>query len=157
MRAHAANARPARNLIWALTADTGGAALAGRSTPRSHHGRTGLHVDLEGDASAQVLPMVVQMNAETIPAHPLSIDEVCTTVSGSTALTEAGSPFEAIAADHQHIATAAIAQPGEHPMPEFGALGLLDPDTQNLFDAVDIDADHHVGGACWPPRRRRGF
>lgn len=50
--------------------------------PRSHHGRTGLHVDLEGDAFAQVLPVVVQVNAETIPARPLSIDEVCTTVSG---------------------------------------------------------------------------
>lgn len=72
----------ARNLISALTADTGGAALAGRSMPRSHHGRTGLHVDLEGDAFAQVLPVVVQVNAETIPARPLLIDEVCTTVSG---------------------------------------------------------------------------
>ncbi|WP_264053551.1 hypothetical protein, partial [Mycolicibacterium crocinum] len=64
----------ARNLISALAAVTGGAALAGRSKPRSHHGRTGLHVDLEGDAFAQVLPVVVQVNAETIPAHPLLID-----------------------------------------------------------------------------------
>ncbi len=69
-------AGPVRNLISALTADTGGAALAGRSMPRSHHGRTGLHVDLEGDASAKVLPVVVQVNTGAIPAHPLWTDEV---------------------------------------------------------------------------------
>lgn len=75
-------AGPARNLISALAADTGGAALAGRSMPCHRPGRTGLHVDLEGDAFAQVLPGAAQVNAETIPARPLFIDEVCTTVSG---------------------------------------------------------------------------
>ncbi|BCO36207.1 hypothetical protein MHEC_26400 [Mycobacterium heckeshornense] len=33
-------------------------------------------MDLEGDAFAWALPVVVQVNAETIPADPLLIDEV---------------------------------------------------------------------------------
>lgn len=83
----------ARNLISALAADTGGAVLAGRSKPRSQHGRTGLHVDLEGDAFVQVLPVVVQVNTETIPAHPLLTDEVCTIACGQTLLTTSGNPL----------------------------------------------------------------
>lgn len=70
-------AGPARNPISALAADTGGAALAGRSMPCHRPGRTGLHVDLDGDVFAQVLPGVAQVNTETISACSLLIDEVC--------------------------------------------------------------------------------
>lgn len=67
-RVHAAAAGCARNLISALTAVIGGAAPAGRSAPCHHHGRTGLHEDLTGNTSAQVLPVVVQANTGAIPA-----------------------------------------------------------------------------------------
>jgi hypothetical protein len=56
---------------------------------------------------------------------------------------QAGQP---VAAHEQRVAAAAIAQLGEHPVPELGALGLLDPDAQDLLDAVDVDPDHHVSG-----------
>lgn len=51
-----------------------------------------------------------------------------------------------VTTDEQRVATPAVAQLGKYSVPEFGALGLLDPDTQDLLDAVDVNADHHVGG-----------
>ena len=57
-----------------------------------------------------------------------------------------GQPGQPVAADKQRVTTAPIAQLGEHPVPELGALGLLNPDPQHLLDALDIHADHHVGG-----------
>ncbi|BCO36313.1 hypothetical protein MHEC_28880 [Mycobacterium heckeshornense] len=49
-------------------------------------------MDLEGDAFAWALPVVVQVNAETIPADPLLIDEVWITVSGKIERIASGKP-----------------------------------------------------------------
>ena len=49
--------------------------------------------DLEGDASAQVLPAAAQVNTGTIPAYSLSIDEVCTTANSQTVLIASGKPL----------------------------------------------------------------
>ena len=57
---------------------------------------------------------------------------------GFDGLKEAG---ELVAAHDEHITHAPIGQFGTHPSPELRALGGLDPDTQDVFDAVGIDPD----------------
>jgi hypothetical protein len=62
----------------------------------------------------------------------------------------------AVTAHEQRVATPAVAQLSGHPVPELRALALLDPDAQQLLDAVDVDADHLVGGLIGHHTRRRG-
>src|SRR4051794_38956442 len=57
-----------------------------------------------------------------------------------------GEPGEAVAAGDQDVAQAAVAQLGEHGVPELRALGLGDPAAQGVLTAVDVDADDQVGG-----------
>jgi hypothetical protein len=55
-------------------------------------------------------------------------------------------PGQPVAAHDQHIAHAAVAQLGHHLGPKSGALGLLDPHTQDPFAALHIDPDDQVPG-----------
>src|SRR3954447_17983651 len=55
-----------------------------------------------------------------------------------------GQPGEAVAAGDQDVAQAAVAQLGEHRVPELRALGLGDPAAQGVRAAVDVDADDQV-------------
>src|SRR5918994_1284325 len=57
-----------------------------------------------------------------------------------------GEPGQPVAAGDQHVGDAAVAELGEHPGPELGALGGLDPDPEHMLDPVAVDADGDVGG-----------
>src|SRR5215203_800892 len=69
-----------------------GAAPAGRCKARHHPGRTGLHLDLEGNTSAQVLTETARVTSGTLPPHPWWTDEVWTTVCGQVASIASGNP-----------------------------------------------------------------
>jgi hypothetical protein len=54
--------------------------------------------------------------------------------------------LEAIDDGDQDVAYAAVLQLVHHPEPELGALGLLDPDAENLLAAVGQDAERDING-----------
>jgi hypothetical protein len=99
-------------------------------------------VDLEGDAFAQVLPVVVQVNAETIPAHPLLIDEVCAMVCGQVAAIASPNPVSPSTQAISTSLTPRLASSAHTPAQKLG----LDPDAQDVTDTVDVDADGNVSG-----------
>lgn len=70
-----------------------GAAPAGRCKARHRPGRTGLHLDLEGNMSEQVLTETARVTGGTIPPPPWWTDQVWTVVNGHTLPTTSGSPF----------------------------------------------------------------
>lgn len=65
-----------------------------RSPSLPRRGRTGLHVDLEGNLFAWVLPAAAQTTNGTIPSTPWCTDEVCTVVAGHWASIASGSPSQ---------------------------------------------------------------
>ena len=67
-----------------------------------------------------------------------------------------GEPGEPVAADDQHVPDAAVGELGADPGPELRALGGLDPDPQDVLDAVHVDADGDVRGLVRARARRRG-
>ena len=57
-----------------------------------------------------------------------------------------GEPGEPVAAHDQDVFDPAVGQVRAHPGPERRSLGGLDPDPEDVFDAVDVDPDRDVGG-----------
>src|SRR5699024_1516739 len=57
-----------------------------------------------------------------------------------------GKPGQAIAADDEHVAHAAVGELGAHPGPELRALGGLQPYPEDVFDAVHVHAHGDVSG-----------
>jgi len=58
-------------------------------------------------------------------------------------LREAGQP---VTAGDQHIFDAPVGELGAHPGPKLGALSGLDPDAEDMLDAVGVDPDRDVSG-----------
>lgn len=54
--------------------------------------------------------------------------------------------FEPITADDEHIPDATIGQVGTYLRPKRCAFFFRDPQSQDVFDPVDINPDGHVGG-----------
>ena len=57
-----------------------------------------------------------------------------------------GQPGQSVAAHDQHVTDPAIAQLGQHPGPEPGPLGGLDPHPEYPFAALEVDPDRQVAG-----------
>jgi hypothetical protein len=55
-----------------------------------------------------------------------------------------GRAVSTVAAGDQDVAQAAVAQLGEHRVPELRALGLGDPAAQRVLVALDVDTDDQV-------------
>ena len=55
-------------------------------------------------------------------------------------------PGQAVADHDQDVGDAAGLEVVHHPQPELGALGVLDPDAEDLLLAVDVDPDGQVRG-----------
>ena len=64
--------------------------------------------------------------------------QVWTMVCGNTALIASGKPLRP---STTAIRTSPILELVHHPQPELGALGLLDPDAENLLGTVGQDAE----------------
>lgn len=67
-----------------------------------------------------------------------------------------GETSETIAADDQHVFCASVLQFGEHRQAELGALAfaITDPVPQNLFTALQVDANRQIRPAvCTIPSR----
>src|SRR5699024_7246604 len=65
---------------------------------------------------------------------------------GPGRLDRLGEALEPIAAHDQHVLDAAVGQLGAHARPELRALVRLDPDAQDVLDAVHVDPDGDVSG-----------
>jgi hypothetical protein len=63
---------------------------------------------------------------------------------GPHGLDRLGKAFESVAADEDHVFDAPVTEFGDHPQPELGTLGGLQPDAQHVLAALDVDADGDV-------------
>lgn len=57
-----------------------------------------------------------------------------------------GKPSEPVNADDEHVPDTAVAELGADRRPELRTHRLLDPDPEDVFDALHIDADGDVRG-----------
>jgi hypothetical protein len=64
---------------------------------------------------------------------------------GPDGLDRLGEPLQPVDAADQDIGDAALLEFGQDLKPELRALGLLDPDPENLAFPVAVDADHEIG------------
>ena len=72
--------------------------------------------------------------------------QVCTVVSGKTALIASGKPLQAVNHGDENVANASVSQLIHDSEPEFGALGGLDPQAQNVLRSIRSDAERNIDG-----------
>ena len=66
---------------------------------------------------------------------------------GPGGLNRVGEATQTVAAHDQHVFEASVAYLGQYRQPIFGAFAAVaQPNPQDMFAAVHIDADHHI---CW--------
>src|SRR3954452_9402926 len=70
--------------------------------------------------------------------------QVCTMASGNTAVIASGKPFRPSTTAISTSSTPPVLELAHDAQPEFGALGLLDPQPQDLLGAVGPNPECHV-------------